>query len=536
MAEKRIFSRLNRWWRNPDQPGADDPLAPGAEPGGGEAAPDPGFGNDSGSPQQSPRDHYTSDVLPPEVEAAGLEALEAEIENLTRKLEKKQQHLEGLLAQRNELHQQLRAAQDTIAALEAQIKDGESQTEAAASAQLQYLEKSNQHLLAERDAALNRLRELDAKHSQDQSMQETALRERDASLNRRQELESTLTQSQAAHEAALRDRDARVTALEADLAARSRALEEALRAKQELSNRIATLEPDLERARASQQDLVQAREETQRALSLAVETDEARQSAEDRVISLQSNFSTLQAELTHYRTEIEELRRQAAAPPPQPSPAPAPARPESVDLTSELEQVATSSFAAPEPPPAQPGGLAAAQPSITTPPMPEESSEPATFELVSPPEEAAPEPAVPSPVPDLPERKKKLILIAEDDPSIRRLLELTLQKAGLDVITAEDGEDAFQKAITERPDAILTDMMMPRMNGLELTSNLKKTSLTARIPVGFLTAQRELEYYKSALDLGSTLYVTKPFRPDNLVTMVNLLLSGKKKPRGGHKK
>ena len=505
MAEKRIFSRLNRWWRTPGQPGADDPLAPGTEPEGGEGVSDTGFGNEADSPHQSPRDPYTSDVLPPEVEAAGQEALEAETENLTRKLEKKQLHLDGLLAQRNELHHQLRAAQDTIAALEAQLKEQQSQGAAASAAQLETYEEAKRHLIAERDAALNRLQESESKHAQ----------------------------SQAAHEAALRERDAGATALEADLAARSRAPEEALRAKQELSNRIATSEQDLEGARASQEELAQAREETQRARSLAVEADEARRNAEDRVIPLQSEVSSLQAQLTQRQAEMEKLRQQAAAPPPPPATAPASA--ESIDLTSELEQVAAASLAAPESPPAQPAALAAPQPPIITPPIPEESSEPATFEFVSPPEEAAPAPAAREPVPDPPEREKKLILIAEDDPSIRRLVELTLRKAGLDVITAEDGEDAFQKAITERPDAILTDMIMPRMNGMELTSNLKKTPLTARIPVGFLTAQRELEYYKGALDLGSTLYITKPFRPDNLVALVNVLLSGKKKPRGWRK-
>lgn len=503
MAEKRIFSRLNRWWRTPGQPGAGDPLGPGAEPEGGEAGSDPGSANDANSQHQSPRDHYTSDVLPPEVEAAGQEALEAEVENLNRKLEKKQQHLEGLLAQRNELHQQLRAAQESIARLEAQLKQRESQTEAAASAQLEYLAKSNQHLIAERDAALNRL----------------------------QDLGSKLTQNQAGHEALLREREVRIAALEADLAARSRALEEALRAKQELSNRIATLEQDLERGRATQEELKKAHEETQHALTLAVEAADAHKRAEGSIAALQAELSAAQAELTRRQAELEKLRQRAAA---APAPPPAPAPAEAFDLTSELAEAATASPAAPEAPPA--AKPAAPYPPIVSPLLPEESGEPAIFEFSGAPEEAAPEPVAAEPVPDPPQREKKLVLVAEDDPSIRRLIELALQKAGHDVITAEDGEEAFQKAITERPDAVLTDMMMPRMNGLELTSQLKKTPLTARIPVGFLTAQRELEYYKGALDLGSRLYITKPFRPDSLVLLVNLLLTGKKKPPGPGRK
>jgi len=531
MAEKRIFSRLNRWWRTPGQPGAGDPLGPGAEPEGGEAGSDPGSANDADSQHQSPRDHYTSDVLPPEVEAAGQEALEAEVENLTRKLEKKQQHLEGLLQQRNELHQQLRAAQESIGLLEAQLKERESQTEAAASAQLEYLAKSNQHLIAERDAALNRLQDVGSKLTQNQAGHEALVRERDAAFHRLQELESKLTQTQAVHEAGLREREARIAALEADLAARSRALEEALRAKQELSSRIATFELDLKRAHTSQEELKKAHEETQHALTLAVEAADAHKRAEDSIAALQAELAAAQAELARRQAEMEKLRQQAAAAPAPPS-APAPA--EAFDLTSELAEAAAASPAAPDaPPPAKP---AAPYPPIVSPLLPEESGEPAIFEFSGAPEEAAPEPVAAEPVPDPPQREKKLVLVAEDDPSIRRLIELALQKAGHDVITAEDGEEAFQKAITERPDAVLTDMMMPRMNGLELTSQLKKTPLTARIPVGFLTAQRELEYYKGALDLGSRLYITKPFRPDNLVLLVNLLLTGKKKPHGPGRK
>ncbi|MGH9803966.1 MAG: response regulator [Candidatus Acidiferrales bacterium] len=507
MAEKRIFSRLNRWWRNPGEPGAADPSAPGPE--GGVPASGPDFGGEMDSAPDSPPDLYPSDILPPEVVAAGQEALEAEIENLTRKLETKQKHLEGLLEQRNELHQQLRAAQESLAALETELRDRQSQTEAAASAQLEYLAKSNQHLIAERDAALNRLKDLGSK----------------------------LTQNQAGNEALLRERDARITALEADLAARSRSADQAAHGSAELAQRITALEQELERARASQQELEHARQETRRALSLANEAADAHKHAEARVAALEQDLEraralALEAEAARKRSDrqaadleaqlaeagqalVAKLQQEAAAT----SSAPAPVLADSVDLTSELQQAGA---AAPEPPPTSP--------QVSYPP-PEESSEPATFEFVPAPEEPAPEPVAQEPIPEPPVRQKKLILIAEDDPSIRRLVELTLQKAGLDVITAEDGEDAFQKAITERPDAVLTDMMMPRMNGLELTSNLKKTPLTARIPIGFLTAQRELEYYKGALDLGSTLYITKPFRPDNLVTLVNLLLSGKKKPR-----
>ena len=123
----------------------------------------------------------------------------------------------------------------------------------------------------------------------------------------------------------------------------------------------------------------------------------------------------------------------------------------------------------------------------------------------------------------------KRILIADDDASIRRIVQMVLTHQGLKVITAEDGEDAFQKAITEKPDAALLDIRMPKMDGLELCSKLKATETTAHIPVGFLTAEKELESYKQAQELGGMLYITKPFKPERLVDTVGVLLSSRRK-------
>lgn len=127
----------------------------------------------------------------------------------------------------------------------------------------------------------------------------------------------------------------------------------------------------------------------------------------------------------------------------------------------------------------------------------------------------------------------KRVLIADDDPSIRRIVEMVLTRAGVTVIQAEDGEEAFQKAVTEKPDAILLDIRMPKMSGLELCSKLKATESTAHIPVGFLTAQRDVDSYKQAHDVGSLLYINKPFQPERLVDSVGLLLSSRPHtPRG----
>jgi len=129
----------------------------------------------------------------------------------------------------------------------------------------------------------------------------------------------------------------------------------------------------------------------------------------------------------------------------------------------------------------------------------------------------------------MPVFKGKRFLVADDDPAIRRIVQMVLSREGAAVILAEDGEDAFQKAVTEKPDAILLDIRMPKMDGLELCSKLKATESTAEIPVGFLTAEKDLESYKQAQDLGGVLYITKPFKPERLVDTVGVLLGARRK-------
>lgn len=123
--------------------------------------------------------------------------------------------------------------------------------------------------------------------------------------------------------------------------------------------------------------------------------------------------------------------------------------------------------------------------------------------------------------------KKKKILVADDDPSILRLVEIMLTRHGLAVITAKDGEEAFEKAVLEKPDAILLDIKMPKLDGLQLCSKLKATESTAAIPVAFVTAQKDVGFFREAQELGSILYITKPFKPEKLIDAVGLLLSSR---------
>lgn len=130
-----------------------------------------------------------------------------------------------------------------------------------------------------------------------------------------------------------------------------------------------------------------------------------------------------------------------------------------------------------------------------------------------------------------PEEEPTTILVADDDPSILRVVEMMLTRQGFRVVKAQDGEEAFHKAVTEKPSAILLDIRMPKMDGLQVCSKLKATESTAAVPIAFLTAEKEIDYYKQAHELGSLLYITKPFKPDRLIDVVGLLLSSRRKAR-----
>lgn len=515
MARKKIFSRLNRWWSGQGEPPPDEAELAEAEENAEEGLLPGSDAGTEGMDQASGNAHL-SETLPPEENVAHLPSLVAELEQLKGKLEKKNHHLENLLQQRNEIHQQWRHAQDTIAALEAKLQEHTAAAEASVAAKMEAYEETLRQLHSEREA---RLRALEAEATERTQALEDA-RSRAEQLNQRvtgleQQLQSSRPEPQEAE-----------LAREEAKRALSRAAQ-AEEAQKRAEERVVALEEALERARTLRSELEHSHEEAQRALALAVEADEARKHAEQRV-------AALQAELAERQALVENLQQAALS---SPQPAPETPVPDSVDLTGEWEQMAAAFPQALESelaPPAPPSQFAMSEPVLSATTA-DEAGEPVGFEILPAPLEAPEEPPPPQQAEEPPERAKKLVLVAEDDPGIRRLIELALQKSGFDIITAEDGEEAFQKAVTERPNAILTDIMMPRMDGMELTSKLKKTPATSRIPIGFLTAQRELEYYKGALEMGSTLYVTKPFRPDNLLMMVNLLLSGKKKPRRGRK-
>jgi len=124
------------------------------------------------------------------------------------------------------------------------------------------------------------------------------------------------------------------------------------------------------------------------------------------------------------------------------------------------------------------------------------------------------------------------ILIVDDDPWILRMVSTLLEKRGYGIFTAEDGEDGVLKADQSKPDLIITDVMMPRMDGWQMVRALRSRPDLAFIPVIFLTALGGEEDRIKGFRLGADDYLAKPFRFEELDLRVhNALKKGKQKPQ-----
>ena len=120
----------------------------------------------------------------------------------------------------------------------------------------------------------------------------------------------------------------------------------------------------------------------------------------------------------------------------------------------------------------------------------------------------------------------RTVLVIDDDPVILRLLEVNFEMEGFAVVTAGDGEAGLEAARTAQPDVIVSDVMMPKLNGLELVQALKADESTASIPVVLLSAKAQVTDVRAGIDAGADDYVTKPFEPLDLVDRVTKLISG----------
>ena len=119
---------------------------------------------------------------------------------------------------------------------------------------------------------------------------------------------------------------------------------------------------------------------------------------------------------------------------------------------------------------------------------------------------------------------KAKILVVDDEPDALELIEVNLKAAGFEVLVADDGREALQKARASTPDLILLDVMLPEMDGLEVCKTLRRDTATARIPIIMLTARAAEMDRVLGLELGADDYITKPFSPRELILRVKNLL------------
>jgi len=116
------------------------------------------------------------------------------------------------------------------------------------------------------------------------------------------------------------------------------------------------------------------------------------------------------------------------------------------------------------------------------------------------------------------------VLAADDEPDVLGLVETKLQKAGFEVTTANDGEEAVQKALAERPDVIVMDVMMPKLDGLSACTQIKKQLGDDAPIIILLTARGQKSDVVEGLGCGADDYMVKPFAPRELVARVNVAL------------
>jgi DNA-binding response OmpR family regulator len=120
----------------------------------------------------------------------------------------------------------------------------------------------------------------------------------------------------------------------------------------------------------------------------------------------------------------------------------------------------------------------------------------------------------------------KRILIVDDEPSIVISLEFLMKREGYEVVIAADGEAALKALAEGRPDLVLLDVMLPRMNGFEVCSRIRANPTWSDVKVLVLTARGRDSEIARGLGLGADAYVTKPFSTRDLVAQVSRLLGG----------
>ena len=120
--------------------------------------------------------------------------------------------------------------------------------------------------------------------------------------------------------------------------------------------------------------------------------------------------------------------------------------------------------------------------------------------------------------------KKKTILAVDDDPAFLRLVENNLKAAGYEVITASDGDEAFKMASSRKPDLVVLDLLLPKVDGWRVCQKLKMDPLCKHIPVILLSGLIEKEYPKQEMEAADA-FLGKPVEFENLLATIKRLFA-----------
>ena len=114
----------------------------------------------------------------------------------------------------------------------------------------------------------------------------------------------------------------------------------------------------------------------------------------------------------------------------------------------------------------------------------------------------------------------KTILTIDDSASIRQMVAMTLSAAGLDVVEAINGEDGYAKATSQTVHAVITDLNMPVMNGIEFIRKYRQHPSSKGVPIILLTTESDEELKRQAKEAGATGWIVKPFKQDQLLAVI----------------
>ncbi len=119
---------------------------------------------------------------------------------------------------------------------------------------------------------------------------------------------------------------------------------------------------------------------------------------------------------------------------------------------------------------------------------------------------------------------KKRILLVDDEEDLRKMLRFRLEATNYDVIEAADGQEGLNKARSERPDLIILDLMLPKIDGFKVCRMLKFDEKYKAIPIVMFTARAQKQDQELGKEMGADAYVTKPFDPEILLGKIKELI------------